>query len=228
MGDLVSVGLLACITSFLYEYRQFYWLLILIVLAFILFIPITAYLSYKNNFVKEALYHGWTPIILAMCISSAGGVVFKYAGQIYKGIAVFQPVFNGAGGNVVSIFASRLSTFLHSSQKNDKNTREFSFRRFLFIPYETFFGDKNNEATTARILLVLAIPGHALFLFIITKVDAGHIQIHIFFTLSYLIAAFIQVSPLFLDILQSHTILFMKDYNIAYCLLWFCSFNLEI
>jgi solute carrier family 41 len=33
---------------------------------------------------------------------------------VYKGIAVFQPVVNGAGGNLAAVQASRLSTFLHT------------------------------------------------------------------------------------------------------------------
>ena len=34
--------------------------------------------------------------------------------EAYTGIAVFQPVMNGVGGNLVGIQASRLSTYLHS------------------------------------------------------------------------------------------------------------------
>lgn len=35
----------------------------------------------------------------------------------YKGIAVYQPVINGVGGNLVSIQASRLSTTLHKESQ---------------------------------------------------------------------------------------------------------------
>lgn len=31
----------------------------------------------------------------------------------YRGLAVFQPVINGVGGNLVSVQSSRLSTELH-------------------------------------------------------------------------------------------------------------------
>ena len=33
----------------------------------------------------------------------------------YEGVAVFQPVINGVGGNLVAVQASRISTELHRS-----------------------------------------------------------------------------------------------------------------
>ncbi len=39
----------------------------------------------------------------------------------FKGIAVFQPVFNGVGGNLVAIQASRISTHLHTNVDNFLN-----------------------------------------------------------------------------------------------------------
>jgi solute carrier family 41 len=52
---------------------------------------------------KQVLYHGWTPVLVAMTISSAGGLILDNAVAKFKGIAVFQPVFNGVGGNLVSM-----------------------------------------------------------------------------------------------------------------------------
>ena len=50
---------------------------------------------------------------MAMVISSAGGAIMGFATKNYADIAAFQPVVNGVGGNLVAIFASRLSTALH-------------------------------------------------------------------------------------------------------------------
>lgn len=45
--------------------------------------------------------------------SSLGGLILDYTISSYKGIAVFQLVINGVGGNLVAVQASRISTSLH-------------------------------------------------------------------------------------------------------------------
>ena len=48
-----------------------------------------------------------------MSISSLGGLILDKAVSKFSGIAVFQPLFNGVGGNLVAVQASRISTYLH-------------------------------------------------------------------------------------------------------------------
>lgn len=49
-----------------------------------------------------------------MLISSVGGLILDFTVSKYKGVAVFQLVINGVGGNLVAVHASRLSTDMHS------------------------------------------------------------------------------------------------------------------
>ncbi|XP_028261732.1 solute carrier family 41 member 1-like [Parambassis ranga] len=58
---------------------------------------------------------GWQPVILAMSISSIGGLILDktVSNPNFEGMAVFTPVINGVGGNLVVIQASRMSTYLH-------------------------------------------------------------------------------------------------------------------
>ena len=44
-----------------------------------------------------------------------GGVILDFTVANYKGIAVYQPLINGVGGNLVAVQASRISTALHST-----------------------------------------------------------------------------------------------------------------
>lgn len=44
-----------------------------------------------------------------------GGLILDFAVSSYKGIAVFQPVINGVGGNLVAVQSSRISTALHAA-----------------------------------------------------------------------------------------------------------------
>ncbi len=112
---------------------------IIIIVLYLLMVPIFVYYSYKNVFVKEALYHGWVPIILAMVISSSGGYIMGFAVSEYEDIAVLQPVVNGVGGNLVAIFASRLSTALHRSSSQG-SVAAWAPKRCLMYPFDTFFG----------------------------------------------------------------------------------------
>ena len=59
------------------------------------------------------MYTGWKPVLVAMSISSLGGLILDKAVTKFRGIAVFQPLFNGVGGNLVAVQASRISTYLH-------------------------------------------------------------------------------------------------------------------
>jgi hypothetical protein len=45
------------------------WIHVLITVFFLILVPIFVFYSYKNDLVKDALRHGWSPIIMAMIIS---------------------------------------------------------------------------------------------------------------------------------------------------------------
>ncbi|CAG2067558.1 unnamed protein product, partial [Timema podura] len=46
-------------------------------------------------------------------ISGMGGIVLDLVVNRFNGFVVFQPIINGIGGNLVSVQASRISTYLH-------------------------------------------------------------------------------------------------------------------
>lgn len=90
------------------------WLASTISIVAGLVIPFWAWLASRNPTTQEVLNNGWTPVISAMLISSLGGLILDFTVNKYKGVAVFQLVINGVGGNLVAVQASRLSTDLHS------------------------------------------------------------------------------------------------------------------
>jgi cation transporter-like permease len=55
---------------------------------------------------------------------------------------VFQPIVNGIGGNLVALFASRLSTALHQTSLMG-TFADWSPASFLAYPIETFFSKKS-------------------------------------------------------------------------------------
>lgn len=59
---------------------------------------------------------------------SMGGLILDYTVSNYKGIAVFQLVINGVGGNLAAVQASRISTSLHRDHRS--NSQEIPAIRF--------------------------------------------------------------------------------------------------
>ncbi|KAG8128096.1 hypothetical protein E2320_014989 [Naja naja] len=107
----------------------------------------------------EVLKTGWQPILIAMIISSFGGVILDktVAKPNFEGIAVFVPVINGVGGNLVAIQASRISTFLHFWSM--PGVLPHKMRQHWPNPCTTFFASGINSKS-AQVLILLVIPGH--------------------------------------------------------------------
>ena len=117
LGDLITLSMLAGIARYLFTYTesQNRWPSLIIIIFYILVTPICIYFAKKNQVTQQVLYTGWTPVLVAMTISSLGGLILDSAVNKFNGIAVFQPVFNGVGGNLVAVQASRISTYLHTN-----------------------------------------------------------------------------------------------------------------
>ena len=116
LGDVTTLGLLALISDLLYEHMmEARHTSLIIILLYLLLLPFLLYLSYKNEHTSLVLCTGWTPVLLAMLISSAGGKILDWAVGQFRGLAVFSPVMNGAGGNLAAIQASRMTTYLNKA-----------------------------------------------------------------------------------------------------------------
>ncbi|KRX65899.1 Solute carrier family 41 member 2 [Trichinella sp. T9] len=192
LGDLVTLTMLAYIGSF-------YLLTIgsptivcsLIIFGLIALLPVCFLGSWKNKDTKEVVLNGFSPIICSMLISSGSGFILGRSVTQFKGIAVFQPIINGIGGNLVAIQASRISTYLHKNEKLGKVASYLRGRRTA-NPFWVFFG-KQPHITAAWVLLSFVGPGHAFFALIISFLNAGHTTVSLKFMLFYLGAAYVQV-----------------------------------
>ncbi|XP_017758075.1 PREDICTED: solute carrier family 41 member 1-like isoform X2 [Eufriesea mexicana] len=189
LGDLTTLMLLSGIASLLFEAADYAsWIAPLLITFHIIVTPVWYYIAAKNHFTKEILNYGWTPVICAMLISSMGGLILDYTVSNYKGIAVFQLVINGVGGNLAAVQASRISTSLHKDHR--ANSQEIPAIRFN--PFYIFC-TKGGHARTARVLLTMVIPGHLIFGYTISYLQAGHTSFTPIFLIVYLTAAVIQV-----------------------------------
>ncbi|XP_062441717.1 solute carrier family 41 member 3 isoform X2 [Rhea pennata] len=195
LGDLITLSLLAGISSTLFKYIDVKYLSPLICAVFIVLIPLWVAIAKQSPSLAEVLKSGWQPVIVAMSISSIGGLILDktVTDPNFEGMAVFTPVINGVGGNLVAIQASRISTFLHFWSM--PGVLPYKMRQNWPNPCTTFFSSEVNSKS-ARVLFLLVIPGHLVFLYTIHLLQGGHTSLSFTFVILYLTAALLQVGIL--------------------------------
>lgn len=156
------------------------------------------WIAKRNANTRDVLYHGWTPVVGAMLISSMGGLILDFMVSRFEGIAVFQPVINGVGGNLVAVQASRISTALHKEAElgilaSDSNTDE---ETVIFISPVAGFCGTGVHARTSRVLMAMVLPGHVIFIYTIDYMKGGDTSLSTLFVTVYLFAATLQVATL--------------------------------
>ncbi|XP_035781718.1 solute carrier family 41 member 1-like isoform X2 [Anopheles albimanus] len=190
IGDVVSISLLSFIATQLFENIDTHlWITFAVVIAYFMLLPMWVFIVLRNTYTRTVLTSGWVPVLSALFISGMGGLVLDTAVGIFNGFVVFQPIINGIGGNLVSVQASKISTMLHQSSilgiiPPHINIFELPWKAlFKGVPY----------AKTARILILMSIPGQVLFIFAADYIHMQRSTIGAPFVLSYLLVSTIQI-----------------------------------
>jgi hypothetical protein len=76
-------------------------------------LPVAALAAFHSTNTNRALCTGWMPLLIALSISSLSGFVFARSERLFQFIAIFQPILNGTGSNLIAVQVSRISTYLH-------------------------------------------------------------------------------------------------------------------
>ncbi|XP_030798289.1 solute carrier family 41 member 3 isoform X2 [Rhinopithecus roxellana] len=195
LGDLITLSILALVSSFFYRHKDNRYLTPLVCLSFAALTPVWVLIAKQSPPIVKILKFGWFPIILAMVISSFGGLILSktISKQQYKGMAVFTPVVCGVGGNLVAIQTSRISTYLH--MWSTPGVLPLQMKKFWPNPCSTFCTSEINSMS-ARVLLLLVVPGHLIFFYIIYLVQGQSVINSQTFVVLYLLAGLIQVTIL--------------------------------
>uniref|UniRef100_A0A8C2WX29 Solute carrier family 41 member n=1 Tax=Cyclopterus lumpus TaxID=8103 RepID=A0A8C2WX29_CYCLU len=185
-GDLISLALLACFSHVILPFDLYPYVLYLVDLLFLCLVPLWVVISSKHPASHVLLRTGWEPIITAMAISSIGGLILDktVSNPNLAGIIVYAPVINGIGGNLVSIQSSRISTHLHLNYSPGEVPED---RKGCYSP-------ANHRS--ARVLLLLVIPGQLIFLHVIHLMKGGQTLPSPLLTVTFLSACLIQVFSL--------------------------------
>ncbi|MBN3286927.1 S41A1 protein, partial [Polyodon spathula] len=193
LGDLITLALLSGISGGLYKQMQANdYVNTLVCAVFVALTPIWIVIARRTPSTREVLYSGWEPVIIAMAISSVGGLILDktVSDPNFAGMAVFTPVINGVGGNLVAVQASRISTYLHMSGLPGVEPQ--ANRPKCLNPCSAFFGSGLNSRS-ARVLFLLVVPGHLVFLYTISSMQGGHTTLTSVFMAFYLTVALLQV-----------------------------------
>ncbi|XP_064813769.1 solute carrier family 41 member 1-like isoform X2 [Oncorhynchus masou masou] len=155
LGDLITLSLLAGVSTILYQYRDVWYLSPLLCVFFLALIPLWVVVARKSPQIKEVLVSGWQPVLVAMSISSFGGLILDktVSDPNFEGMAVFTPVINGVGGNLVAIQASRISTYLHFWSM--PGVLPYKMRQHWPSPFTTFF----TSGKAPPLCLSIEVPG---------------------------------------------------------------------
>ncbi|XP_053103900.1 solute carrier family 41 member 1 [Hemicordylus capensis] len=194
LGDLITLALLSGISWGLYiELKEKAYVNPLVCAFFVALLPLWIIIAKKNAATREVLYSGWEPVIIAMAISSVGGLILDktVSDPNFAGMAVFTPVINGVGGNLVAVQASRISTYLHMNGMPGESSE--TAPRKCPSPCSTFFSSVDVNSRSARVLFLLVVPGHLVFLYTISSMQGGHTTLTLIFIVFYMTAALLQV-----------------------------------
>uniref|UniRef100_A0A667XFM7 Solute carrier family 41 member n=1 Tax=Myripristis murdjan TaxID=586833 RepID=A0A667XFM7_9TELE len=190
-GDLITLAFLACFSQWFYTFLELYsYVLYLVGLVFVSLIPLWVVVSSKHPASCILLRTGWEPIITAMIISSIGGLILDktVSDPNLAGVIVYAPVINGIGGNLVSIQSSRIATDLHVNCSAGEVSEDHNS---CSSPCRTFSNHRS-----ARVLLLLVIPGQLIFIHAIHLLKGSHTLPSPVFIVAFLSAALIQVFSL--------------------------------
>uniref|UniRef100_A0A914LN21 SLC41A/MgtE integral membrane domain-containing protein n=1 Tax=Meloidogyne incognita TaxID=6306 RepID=A0A914LN21_MELIC len=194
LGDLTTLTILSVFGSvFLSAHRTQHWLNMFIILLFIFILPICIAIASRDSSARQVLRYGWSPIIFSMMISSSGGFVLERAVMNFQQMPLYQPVMNGVGGNLTAVAASKLSTFYH--QCSTIGTLPFDWTIKRFYSFSRAFFSSDEDSRSARVFLLLCVPGHIFFNWVISSlhVHTGQYVQGSLFTALYLSAALAQV-----------------------------------
>ncbi|XP_067129804.1 solute carrier family 41 member 1-like isoform X2 [Centruroides vittatus] len=193
LGDITTLGILALTARKFHSNLENVTTPAVILGILIFLVPFWIIFARRNIYTSQLILTGWFPVLAAVAITSAGGYILEIAIKDYEGMAVFQPVINGVGGNLVAVQASRIATYFHKRSK--LGILPSNSNDICILPCSAFSG-KCDHSRTAKILMLMVIPGHLIFSYSIHLIKRGQTSLTPVFLPIYLVATLLQVAIL--------------------------------
>lgn len=212
LGDVTSLAFLIIFGTLFYRVREsaLPWLIALLAILLVTAL-IWMLIAARVALTRQVLKYGWFAVLAAMCISSGGGYVLRHAIRFFPGIALFQPIINGVGGNLVAVQASKISTYLHQFGKVGCLPAN---RLITYVSPYRAFACKERESCNAVILLLMSVPGHIVFIaLLILSGQVGTTALNVPFLSIYICTAIIQITILLYTCQLLCRVLWLLNWN---------------
>ncbi|KAA1071721.1 hypothetical protein PGT21_017492 [Puccinia graminis f. sp. tritici] len=115
LGDLMTLVFLSLAASVFIRYVDTAISTVIFV-ALACSVGMHGYATLRNEYVQGYLGVGWTPLFVAMAISTCSGLLLEKVVVRLDGFAAVAPVLTGICGNIGTISVSRISTALHAAR----------------------------------------------------------------------------------------------------------------
>ncbi|KAJ2549585.1 hypothetical protein EV175_004392, partial [Coemansia sp. RSA 1933] len=115
LGDMTTLLILGAITSLMVTQQStlLWWPPLLLTTALLVLGVVLFRVVRANEQMAHHITEGWGPLLFAAVTSSIAGLIVERYADRFPGMPALVPVVNGIGGNIGTVFASRLSTSLH-------------------------------------------------------------------------------------------------------------------
>ncbi|KAJ1835103.1 hypothetical protein LPJ63_001408 [Coemansia sp. RSA 2711] len=111
-GDMSTLLILGMVSTVLVAVMDTLWPAVAVV-GFLTLGGFLLRVVRANHQMAHHISEGWLPLVYAAVTSSIAGVIVERCAERFPGMPPLVPVVNGIGGNIGTVFASRMSTSLH-------------------------------------------------------------------------------------------------------------------
>ncbi|KAH8385631.1 hypothetical protein KR200_004054 [Drosophila serrata] len=191
LGDVVTISVLsftaASINNLSEEYK---WFSICVVVIYLFgLLPLWLLLVLRNVYVRPILLMSWIPVIGALCISQVAGFVLSSCVKDFHGFAIFSPIINGIGGNLVSVQASHMGSVLYTHNTLGTLPED---TRILEWPHRVYFRG-TVYSRVARILIAVSVPGNVVFALLADYIYFSYLAVQWIFVVAFLVVSLLQL-----------------------------------
>ncbi|KAH8250402.1 hypothetical protein KR026_012191, partial [Drosophila bipectinata] len=191
LGDVVTISMLSFTAATMYDIHQTHWWVCICLMAFYVFImlPLWLVVVLRNSYVRPLLLSSWIPVFGALCISEIAGNVLSFTVDDFRGIAVFSPIINGIGGNLVSVQASNMGSILYQRATLGEvpaDTRTLEWPHRVFCRGTVY-------SRVSRILIAISVPGNVILVYVADYLYVSYVAVRWPFVVGFVITSLCQL-----------------------------------
>ncbi|XP_017055148.1 solute carrier family 41 member 1-like [Drosophila ficusphila] len=191
IGDMVTISLLSYSAATLYDLcRDYWWLCVCLAVGYlVVMLLVWLVVVLRNVYVRPILMVSWIPVIGALCISQIAGFVLCSSVEDFRGFAIFSPIINGIGGNLVSVQASHMGSVLY--QRSSLGTLPEDCR-ILEWPHRVYLRG-TVYSRVVRILIGISVPGNVGLVLLADYLYMSHVSVKWTFVVAFVLTSLLQL-----------------------------------